>query len=613
MPASIALRSSSFQLNQIIGIATISLLALACGPAQETVSTGPLLVASPSPVSASVGERYEFLLEAAGGTPPVRWSIVEGALPEGLSLDAATGLIAGTPASAGMVIFSIAATDSAAATLRTSLRISVLGGSRCRLWCGHLDAGASTDAGTSDAGTSDAGTSDAGTSDAGTSDAGPSDAGPSDAGTSDAGTSDAGKSDAGTSDAGTSDAGTSDASATALSADPSSLPVATADQVPLTAAYDLLGVPAMAAGSSYLDPTSAAKIYKLTSSSFPAASATWSHDYSEGGDEISLPYAADGKTRAILLRAANLAYWLVDFTPGAGVSNPRLLTGAVAPFSDLAFAFSNNPATPWYAYVSDGAAIRRIDIRTLTEAPGNHWPQTGETWGCWLHQSANDGLFVWMRGGTGDTVVIFEPASGTKKTYVNSLINEPRMDRAGRYVAMNLNTPANSLAVWDWNLNGIAWSTPGDPGIPFAHGASLQGRWMGVDWNESYPGQYTVFLSGTANSARHLAGAANGTLVHGSGNWIQYPANPDDQWALFDSYDGVRPMPSNVAWLAPGGMVYVNASGGRRLLGHEYNTSSVYTLQGFAKPSSDGRYVLFSSDMDGAGRTDLFLAEAPAR
>jgi hypothetical protein len=593
MPASITLRSSSFLLNQIIAIATISLLALACGPAQETVSTGELSVASPSPVAASVGERYEFLLEAAGGVPPVRWSIVEGALPEGLVLDAATGLIAGTPASAGTVSFSIAATDSAAKTLRTSLRISVLGGSRCRRSCGYFDAGSSTDAGTIDAGTIDAGTIDAGTIDAGTIDAG--------------------TIDAGTIDAGTIDAGTADAGATALSADPISLPVATTDQVPLTAAYDLLGVPAMAAGASYLDPTSAAKIYKLTSSTFPAASATWNHDYSEGGDEISLPYAANGKTRAILLRAANLAYWLVDFTPGAGVSNPRLLTGVVAPFSDLAFAFSNNPATPWYAYVSDGSAIRRIDIRTLTEAPGNHWPQTGETWGCWLHQSANDGLFVWMRGGTGDTVVIFEPASGTKKTYVNSLINEPRMDRAGRYVAMNLNTPANSLAVWDWNLDGIAWSTPGDPGIPFAHGASLQGRWMGVDWNASYPGQYTVFLSGTANSAQHLDGAANGTLVHGSGNWIQYPANADDQWALFDSYDGVRPMPLNVAWLAPGGMVYVNASGGRRLLGHEYNTSSVYALQGFAKPSSDGRYVLFSSDMDGAGRTDLFLAEVPAR
>jgi hypothetical protein len=264
MPASITLRSSSFLLNQIIAIATISLLALACGPAQETVSTGELSVASPSPVAASVGERYEFLLEAAGGVPPVRWSIVEGALPEGLVLDAATGLIAGTPASAGTVSFSIAATDSAAKTLRTSLRISVLGGSRCRRSCGYFDAGSSTDAGTIDAGTIDAGTIDAGTIDAGTIDAG----------TIDAGTIDAGTIDAGTIDAGTIDAGTADAGATALSADPISLPVATTDQVPLTAAYDLLGVPAMAAGASYLDPTSAAKIYKLTSSTFPAASAT---------------------------------------------------------------------------------------------------------------------------------------------------------------------------------------------------------------------------------------------------------------------------------------------------------------------------------------------------
>ena len=74
------------------------------------------------------------------------------------------------------------------------------------------------------------------------------------------------------------------------SPDPTLLPVATTAQVPLTSAYDALGVPAIPAGGSYSDPTTHVKIYKLTSGTFPASSPRWGHDYAEGGDEVSLPY-----------------------------------------------------------------------------------------------------------------------------------------------------------------------------------------------------------------------------------------------------------------------------------------------------------------------------------
>ena len=401
---------------------------------------------------------------------------------------------------------------------------------------------------------------------------------------------------------------------TSGTADATQLPAATTAQIPLTAEYDALNVPALAAGATYKDPTTGVKIYKISSSSFPASSPTWNHDYSEGGDEISLPYNGDDKTRAVLMRDATSAFWLVDFTPGAGVGNARKLTGSgkPSPFMDLAFAFSSNPATPYYAYVSDAAAIRRIDIRTGAEAPGNNWPQTGETYGTWLNQSANDGLFVWMRGSTGGVVVMFEPSTGTKKVYTNEGINEPRIDRGGRYVAMNMNA-GNAMQVYDFQAGAISWSMGGDPGIPFAHGASLQHRWMGVDWNETYPGQYTVIHPEVANSQYRLDGPANGTLVHGSGNWLQNPEDPDDQYALFDSYNYLRPQPTTVSWLAPGGMVFVNANGGRALLGHAYNNTTNYMLQAFAKTSSDGKYVLFASNMDGSSRTDLFLAEMPTK
>ncbi len=387
--------------------------------------------------------------------------------------------------------------------------------------------------------------------------------------------------------------------------DPLKLLPATTLQVPLTPAYNALNVPARAAGSFYLDPTTAVKVYKLTSATFPAASANWGHDYSEGGDEVSLPHT--GQTRSVLVRENGGPWWLVDFTPGVGVGNARPLTGNLAPLMDLAFTFSNNPAAPYYAYVSDGSTIRRFDVRTMTEAPGNGWPVTGETSAMWLHQAENDSFFTWMRGANGNTIVGYEPSSGLRKTYTNASLNEPRIDRAGRYVGVSMT--GNRLVVWDWLTNSVAWSTSGDPGIPFAHNASLRRRWLCVDWNMSYPPDFTVFRSDVPNSAQHIAGPANGTLIHGNGNWIQNPANLDDQWGLFLHYGSLRPAESY--WLAPGGMVLITPNSQRRLLGHAYNTTNDYAFYSFAKFSPDGRYVMFTSDMNGSGRSDVFLAELP--
>jgi len=391
--------------------------------------------------------------------------------------------------------------------------------------------------------------------------------------------------------------------------DPTLLPEATPSQAPLTALYDLLHVPALAAGDSYLDPSTGVTIYRLTSATFPTTSSSWGHDYAEGGDEIGLPYR--DSTRAVLVHGDG-GYWLVDFTPGAGVSNGRPLTGGFAPVHDQAFAFSTNPATPWYAYVSNGSAVRRLDIRTMTEAPGDGWPVVNEPEAVWLQQSENDGLFAWMRGQSGPTVVGYEPATGTLRTYSDSGIDEPRIDRAGRYVGLTMARPAEALYLWDWSADSIVWRTGGDPGIPFIHVASLADRWYGVDWNMAPPYQYVVFDPVT-RSATRLGGPTNSGDEYGNGNWIQHPANLNDQWALFSHFEGLAP-PAGDGWLAPGGMVFVTANGQRRLLGHPYTTiteAASYALASFVRLSSDGRYAMFTSDMNGSGRTDVFLVKVP--
>jgi hypothetical protein len=159
----------------------------------------------------------------------------------------------------------------------------------------------------------------------------------------------------------------------------------------------------------------------------------------------------------------------------------------------------------------------------------------------------------------------------------------------------------------------VVWVHPGDPTAPFAHIASLKRRWLGVQWNEGpYPPPFYRIYPDVPSSAMDLGtGAtfpADATTVHGSGNWIQNPADLRDQWAVFLHYGSLAPTGT---WLAPGGMVLMTENGQRRLLGHSYNTSANYTFYSFAKFSPDGNYVLFTSDMNGSARSDVFLAELP--
>lgn len=390
--------------------------------------------------------------------------------------------------------------------------------------------------------------------------------------------------------------------------DPTRLPVATTEQASQTSAYDALAVPAIPAGGSYLDPTTGVRIHKLTSSSFPATGSSWTHDYAEGGNEVSLPYTGDGVTRAVLVRAeASGPYYLIDVVPGVSVGNARPLTGDLEPNIELAFTFSSNPATPYYAYVGGVNGIRRVDIRTLTEAPGDGWPLPGETNAIWLHQSELDAFFVWMRGATGPTVVGYEPASGTLKTHTDPGADEPRIDRAGRYVGLSMNTPNNGLKVWDWQIDAITWMTDGDPGIPFAHGASLKHRWIVSDFNTNRT--FGLFTPPVPNSGTELPGPIAGSTAYVNGNWLQSPSDLDDQWALTYFYGGLQP--DGPGWLAPGGMVFMTANGERRLLAHAYNTTATYGYYTYGKSSSDGAVVLFNSDMHGSGRSDVFLAEVP--
>ncbi|HYI08545.1 MAG TPA: ice-binding family protein [Thermoanaerobaculia bacterium] len=84
---------------------TIDVQPLSCPPGTD-------IALSPSLLSfALLGVPYSETFTAAGGTGPYTFSVTSGALPDGLTLDPATGTISGTPTSSGTFNFTVTATD----------------------------------------------------------------------------------------------------------------------------------------------------------------------------------------------------------------------------------------------------------------------------------------------------------------------------------------------------------------------------------------------------------------------------------------------------------------------------------------------------------------------
>jgi hypothetical protein len=112
----------------VAGLVTVKVVSLGIsGSGAFTYNPGPALL-FPAPPGGEVNVAYSDQLTVTGGTSPYTWSVSTGTLPPGLTLAASTGLLSGTPTTAGTYSFTIKVTDHSGLSDTEPVTMSIIAG-----------------------------------------------------------------------------------------------------------------------------------------------------------------------------------------------------------------------------------------------------------------------------------------------------------------------------------------------------------------------------------------------------------------------------------------------------------------------------------------------------
>lgn len=362
---------------------------------------------------------------------------------------------------------------------------------------------------------------------------------------------------------------------TAAASGVSQLPVA-ARQLPDWLAYAALNVPGLARGAVFVDPVTGQRTTKLASTTAPAANATgYDHPYSSGGYLVSKPWGSPASAYTLYLLAdGSGAGYLQDYQLGVGLSG----AARAAPWgSDLRYTFSPIVGEETIAYYFDGAAkLHRYDTAAavMAEAPTALFPSGGKDFsaragGAQQHQylqvDVTGRYFVWMNQ-AGDTVFWWDAQTDTlrslSETDLGAAIDEPHMDRDGRYVYVK-------MSLYVSGLNQHLWDTATDTfSARFAglsHNDGLRNRCVGLDPNDGAHKVYTPAPLAGGRGASPVAAVGTLTTIgtdsqitaddgHRAGQWDQGDVGAL-QYTLL-STDAPGSVPTLAAWVLDAGSVY---------------------------------------------------------
>ncbi|MFH1029189.1 MAG: putative Ig domain-containing protein [Pseudomonadota bacterium] len=132
LPAGLTLAASTGKISGIPTSTGNSAITIQVKDANATIVSKPLTIAvyalpsiTTSLAAAGVGTAYNQTLTATGGKTPNNWSVSAGTLPAGLSLNASSGAITGTPTTAATSSITFKITDTNAKTATKALSITV--------------------------------------------------------------------------------------------------------------------------------------------------------------------------------------------------------------------------------------------------------------------------------------------------------------------------------------------------------------------------------------------------------------------------------------------------------------------------------------------------------
>jgi len=133
LPSGLMITPATGIISGIPTVAGTSSFTVQVKDANQTAATkslaitlyAPLAVSTASLANGFTASAYSQSLAASGGLTPYTWSVISGTLPDGLTLNAATGVISGEPLTKGISTFTVQVKDAQLTEVSKSLSIAI--------------------------------------------------------------------------------------------------------------------------------------------------------------------------------------------------------------------------------------------------------------------------------------------------------------------------------------------------------------------------------------------------------------------------------------------------------------------------------------------------------